>query len=332
MLYILIDKQRLSITNTTTASADTTKTYDLDELTIKDCVIYNKNTVLQIIKDFLSNQQLKKTKAILNIPDLANKLDLPRELALLQFALIFGKSGIKLEKITGFNPPEHSTTLKEQVKYAQQQSDLLHIFKPAHDIGVKTWSSLTLIVSAGILLLFFRINQQNNNLLSSLNNQIIELQSCPQELAIKTKHFAELKNQNTNLDSLIASAQKYAIKTQNPLQLLTTISSKIPNNMWLTKIECGNKQQFKNAATAELSTKSKTKHKPRFIEITGFATKINSPYNFNQRLERHSKCIRNPKIAYIKKIKIKDLVDSDITPRLYEFKIIGKHENSRNRQ
>jgi hypothetical protein len=329
MLYIQIHDQKLIIAelqNKTRLQPLTgaASCYELDPLTIKDCVIYNKSKFLQPINDFLSTHKLKNHSTIVNIPELASKQDIQQTLAVLQFALILSKSGIKLEKITAEQPLNPATPIYVQIKTIKSQPDLLQVFKSIHsNISPTIWMGLTVLCSLCLIVILFDISHKYQNTLNSLTQQVTKLQAQPLDLAGKTKDFAILKKNNADLNALIANVQRYHTKKLTPLPLLTEISTQIPNDIWLTKIEIGNQQKFKNDHSIEIkNTKSKLKRQPHKLQLFGYSKQINSPYKFIEKIEKNSKVISYTKIAYIKKIKQEKTNPS--SHKLYEFKVNGE--------
>jgi hypothetical protein len=324
MIYIQIHNQKLIIADLQNKTAIIS---ELDLLTIKDCVIYNKLKFLQPIKEFLSSHKLKNPSAIINIPELSSKQDLLQPLAVLQFALILSKSGIIIEKIIAgppLDPLDLDKSLQNQIKAIQSQPDLLQVFKSIHNnISPTIWISLTALCMLCLIVISFDISSKYQSTLNLLNQQVRELQSQPLDLAGKTKDFASLKKNNADLNTLIANTQRYHTKKLTPLPLLTEISTQIPNDIWLTKIEIGNQQRFKNDYSTEIKNlKSKLKSQAHKLQILGYSKQISTPYKFIEKIEKNSKIISDAKIAYVKKIKQKETNPS--SHKLYEFKVNGE--------
>jgi len=296
---------------------------NIEQTCFRNGIIYKPSLIRSNISEFLNTQKLSYPKAFASIPDLAKKHDLMMVLAIFQATLCISKAKVKISSIT--DSPFFDTQ-KNLLPIKTKYNNLLD-----HLGNNKIRSPYPWLISsfACLFALIFGLKNTlytNKIQISSLKNQISDLQQSTDKLNKQVKNFAQIKEANTQIKNSLSKLEYSYANTQNPFKHIMEIATKIPATAYLTKINFSKRID----STHNFIQKSKLK-KPIFtyLELEGKAKSIRSANHFIRILAENTNLFKKIDILYVKKIKSSNkskIVKSDLKNTLpkYQFKAVGE--------
>lgn len=308
MLYIEIHEQKLLIAHTNKNTVCAYKIAELSDQTINHGIIFDHKNILIHINEFNHTYKLKKPHTIINAPEICSNEGIFQTLAVFQFALILSKANIKIQKMISI--PQTTIDNIPFIINNIQIPNLLHQIQAKTPTSPLFWLGTTISCFACAALIIATININQIDKLHKLQQSQNSLQSCVSQMLAKNNDLINLRKQNEALNTTTNKLHKYLSKNKNPLEFLYIVSGKMPNNVWLTKIDIGDASKTKSCT----------------IEFVGYSNKIDSPLKFIEKLAEHTNNLEGLKLTYLKKLKTNfgnKKPCPTIVDKQYEFKICG---------
>jgi len=240
---------------------------NLDKQDITENKIFNLNKIFLLIKDYLDKNNLKNSYAIINLQENIFK----NNLIILQLALIFGKTSLKIKKIINTQEKIQDFIFK---KTLDSQENLFQQFLPPKKHDPKNWLIFAVFLISFEIIFLTKSLINKNNLNNKLNLEINNLNLKNNLLKIEL-------NKKNNILKITKDSQKNKLMIKN----LVNIAQSLPNNIKLTKIEINNKKNSKKFKKYVFKGESKTEQ-----DLSNFMANLSKlPQFYNLKISKFQK-------------------------------------------
>jgi len=294
---------------------------NLNNSEFKDGILYNLSTIYLQIKDFLKINNIKKTRAIICIPNLSQKKEFIQKSNILKVALCACKANLKIKKIIDCSlltkdiQMDHKSFFYK--KDLENRLDFFKTFNPPPTKNPHKWFLFSGITLFCLVITLYVIQSDNKPRLNLLLPQNANLSEKNKKLEEEIKILHSAKNENNKLKEKIEKIIKIKTHLNNPINILVAITKSIPENSWLNNITFDNSGNLPNG--------TKTSKEPKKLEIEGITTQEEEITGFLKELSKSPELI-NLKLLRIQKIKKAQIGKVQINQQKphYNFKISGE--------
>ena len=268
------------------------KNINLTNLEVENSLIFNLSSIFLHINKYLKQNNIKKPKAIICLPNINKNDSFFKDLLVLQASLLISKSELSIQKIIGSKILKKGVNMPYKFffdkKEIANQLDFFKKLQPPQKTSPKSWILLTIFLAISYTFFFVHIQIDNKKELENITHKNTELAQKLKTLPEEIKNLQKLKIMNAQLEKKINKIKNSKNKTNNPLDILMHISQNIPTNCKLTKIN--------------ISTKNKNNKKKKRLLLEGITISQEVINDFSNKLSKNTKLAKT-KIIQIKKIK-----------------------------
>ncbi len=296
---------------------------NIEQTCFRNGVIYKPSLIQSNISRFLDAQKLHYPKTLVSIPDLANRHDPIKVLAIFQASLCISNAKVKILSIV--DAPFFDAK-KNLLPVTTKNHNLLDHLGNNHIKSPYTWLISWLMCLIALAIGFKNVSYNNSVRVKYLRNQITKLQHSTNKLNEQVKNFAQTKATNTQIKNSLSKLEDSYTKTQNPFHHIIEIVSKIPTTAYLTNLNFYQKPGVSPKIQQKIKLKKK---KLCCIELEGQVKTIQSANHFINQLAENTVLFKKIDILYVKKIKylsksksIKSNLKNSY-PK-YQFKAVGE--------
>ncbi len=271
----------------------------LNNSEIHQTIINNPASIAQHINNFVQKNNLKKTKAILNIPWLESSPAALQPFIILQVTLCIAASKTTLEKII-CNPENNQNKLLPQHNHL---SRLAKIKSPSPHAWLGYTFCLSMTASG------FLYHEQNNlqQVTQETKIAIGELEPLIQAKQKEVKVLHELKKEKMTLETQVAKLETQQKSTGWEAKLLTAISQVIPHDITLTRL-----------LIEQNKTKDGANAPGQVLTITGLSKTLVSITTFIEAMAQHETKFKKFEIVSLQKASNKKTSNQE-----YQFVVVG---------
>ncbi len=298
-------------------------TINIEQTCFRNSTIYKPRLIQSHISIFLDTQKLQYPKTFVSIPNLANQHDLIKVFAVFQISLCISSTKVKISSLV--DSPFFDAK-KNLLPVTTKNHNLLDLIGNNHIRSPLPWLISWLMCLIALAIGFKNVCYYNSLKVKYLRNQITKLQHSTNKLNEQVKNFAQTKTTNTQIKNSLAKLEDSFTKTQNPLNHILEIASKIPKTAYLTNLNFYQKPCDSNLIQRKYKIK---KQSLCCIELEGQANTIQSTNHFIHKLTKNTDLFKKIDILYVKKFKysnknksIKSIIKNSY-PK-YQFKAVGE--------